>query len=105
MTEVVLTRSADTEAQIERLRLAGFGARSGAEQGLWGYLDQLLTLHQREQVAGCSQGNGIGEKQVLQHQDIKSSEGRAADCLCWLPPEARVEARTDTFALRVRIFI
>ena len=48
-------------------------------QGLSGHLDQILPLHQREQTPSGGGGNGISQRQVLQHQGITGLEGRAAE--------------------------
>ena len=53
--------------------------KSGADQGLTGNLDQVFSLHQREQVPGGGGGNGISQIEVLQHQNIAGTQGRKAE--------------------------
>ena len=70
-------------------RLIGTAAGSGANQGLAGDLDQIqiLPIHQRKQASGHDGGDGnrsaeafrYGQRQVLQHQGIAGTEGRAAE--------------------------
>jgi hypothetical protein len=54
-------------------------AGSGEDQGLPGHLDQNLPLHQREQAPGGGGSEDIGEREVLQHQGIASTESRTAE--------------------------
>jgi len=75
IAQVVLQGPADATAQIGLSRLAGAAAGSRADQGLAGHLDQILPLHQREQAPGGGGGDGIGNREVLQHQGIKCSSG------------------------------
>ncbi|WP_231594933.1 hypothetical protein [Synechococcus sp. CBW1107] len=52
IAEVVLQGPADAAAQIGPRGLTCSAAGSGADQGLSGHMDQILPLHQREQVPG-----------------------------------------------------
>ena len=79
IAQVVLQGTGDAAAQIGRSRLACSAAGSRANQGLAGHLDQIFPLHQREQAPGSGGGNGISQRQVLQHQGITGLEGRAAE--------------------------
>jgi hypothetical protein len=74
---MVLQGPGDAAAQVWSGRLASSAAGSGANQRLTGYLDQILPLNQKEEAAGYSRGNGISQRQVLQHQGITGTEGRA----------------------------
>jgi len=75
---VVLQGAGDAAAEIGLGRLTCSAAGSGTDQGLTGHLDQILALHQREQAPGSDGSDGIGQRQVLQHQDITGLEGSAA---------------------------
>ncbi len=44
-----------------------------------GHLDQILPHHQREEAPGGGGSQGIGERQVLQHQGIAGTQGRTAE--------------------------
>ncbi len=79
IAQVVLQGPGDAAAQIGPSRLTSSAAGSGANQGLTGHLDQILPPHQREQAPGGGSGNGISQRQVLQHQGITGLEGRAAE--------------------------
>jgi hypothetical protein len=79
IAQVMLQRPADAAAQIGLSRLACSAAWSGADQGFSGHLDQILPLYQREQAPGSSGSNGISQRQMLQHQGIAGTQGRAAE--------------------------
>ena len=71
----------DAAAQIGSWRLTGPATESGANQGLADHLDPILPFHLREQTpcGGGGGGDGIGQRQVLQHQGIAGPQGRAAE--------------------------
>jgi hypothetical protein len=71
----------DAAAQIGPSGLACFAAGSRADEGLAGHLDQIFLLHQREQTPGGGGSQGIGEREVLQHQSIAGLESRTAEGL------------------------
>ncbi len=79
IAQMVLQGPGDAAAQIGPSGLAGSAAGSGAHQGFSGHLDQILPLHQREQPPGGGGSQGIGERQVLQHQGIAGTQGRTAE--------------------------
>jgi hypothetical protein len=79
IAQVVLQGPCDAAAQIGRRRLASSAAGSGADQGFTGHLDQILPLHQREEAPGGGGSQGIGEREVLQHQGIAGTQGRTAE--------------------------
>jgi hypothetical protein len=74
IAQVVLQGALDAAAQVGLGRLARPAAGSGADQGLAGRLDQILPLHQREQAPGRDGSDGIGQRQVLQHQGIAGTQ-------------------------------
>jgi len=78
---MVLQGPGDAAAQIGRWRLSGSAAGCGADQGFTGHLDQILPLHQREEAPGGGGSEGIGEREVLQHQSIAGLESRTAEGL------------------------
>ncbi len=78
VAQVVLKGTGDATAQIMPSGLISSAAGSGADQSLTSHLDQILPLHQREQAPGGGGSDGIGKGQVLQHQGIAGTEGRAA---------------------------
>ena len=84
IAQVVLQGADDAAAQIRPSGLAGSAAGSGADQGLTGHLDQILPLRQRDEAPGGGGSQGIGERQVLQHQGIAGLEGSAAERLSLL---------------------
>ena len=79
ITQVVLQGPGDAAAQIGPSGLAGSAAGSGADQGFSGHLDQIFPLHQREEAPGGGGSQGIGEREVLQHQGIAGTQGRTAE--------------------------
>jgi hypothetical protein len=77
IAQVQLDASGDPAAQVGPSGLSGSAGWSGADQGFSGHLDQILSLHQREQAPGGGGGNGIGERQVLQHDGIRGLSATA----------------------------
>ena len=79
IAQMVLQGPGDAAAQIGPSGLACFAAGSRADEGLAGHLDQIFPLHQREQTPGGGGSDGIGQGQMLQHQGIAGTQGRAAE--------------------------
>ena len=85
IAQVVLQGPSDAAAQIGPSGLAGSAAGSGAHQGLTGHLDEILPLHQREEAPGDGGSQGISEREVIQHQGIAGTQGRAGERRGLLP--------------------
>jgi hypothetical protein len=81
ITQVLLQGPSDAAVQIGPSGLSGSASGSGADQCFSGHLDQILPLHQREEAQGGGGSQGIGERQVLQHQGIAGTQGRTDERL------------------------
>ena len=77
IAQVVLQGPGDAAAQIGPSGLSGSAAGSGANQGLTSRLDQILPFHKREEAPGGGEIQGIGERQVLQHDGISGLSATA----------------------------
>jgi len=79
IAQVVLQSLGVPAPQIGPSGLTGSAARSGANQGLKGHLNQIFPLHQWEEAPGGGGSQGICQGQVLQHQGIAVTQARTAE--------------------------